>query len=226
VTEHLEIVFLDVGGPIYDDVWYGRALLTALRELGAEVEEADFWQEVDRCRSAQAGMTAPLTRRFLGPEADPKTVAARAKRHWRYPREALYDDVLPTLERLASTHRLGVLANQPEATREALERDGVAPFIDVWVVSDEVGLAKPDAEIFAHAVRAAGCRPEQAAFVGNRLDNDIRPAGATGLRTIWILRGEAPATPTDEQLAEPDAVIADLAELPAALARLEEEVAV
>jgi HAD superfamily hydrolase (TIGR01509 family) len=221
MTEHLEIVFLDVGGPIYDDFWYGRALLKALRELGAEVAEADFWDELDRCRSAQAGMTGPLTRRFLGPDADSKAVAALAKEHWRYPPEALYADVLPTLEKLARTHRVGVLANQPEATRTALERDGIAPFIDVWVVSDEVGLAKPDPEIFAYAVRRAGCRPEQAVFVGNRLDNDIRPASATGLRTVWILRGEAPANPTDEQLAEPDAVIADLAELPAAIERLE-----
>ena len=192
-----EVVFLDVGGPIYDDVWYGRALLQALRELGAEVEEDDFWQEVDRLRSIQAGMTEPLTRRFLGPDADRKAVAARAKLHWRYPPDALYADVLPTLE-----------------------RDGVAPFIDVWVVSDEVGLAKPDPEFFAYAVRAAGYRPEQAVFVGNRLDNDIRPAHATGLRTVWILRGEAPPHPTHEQLAEPDAVISALAELPAALERL------
>jgi putative hydrolase of the HAD superfamily len=216
----VEVVFLDVGGPIYDDVWYGRALLQALRELGAEVEEDDFWQEVDRLRSIQAGMTEPLIRRFLGPDADRKAVAARAKLHWRYPPDALYADVLPTLEQLARTHRLGVLANQPETTREALERDGVAPFIDVWVVSDEVGLAKPDPEFFAYAVRAAGCRPEQAVFVGNRLDNDIRPAHATGLRTVWILRGEAPPHPTHEQLAEPDAVISALAELPAALERL------
>jgi putative hydrolase of the HAD superfamily len=216
----LEVVFLDVGGPIYDDVWYGRALLTALRDLGAEVEEDEFWLEVERCRSAQAGMTGPLTRRFLGPDADPKALAAAAKRHWRYPREALYGDVLPTLKRLAGSHRLGVLANQPDTTRAALERDGVAQFIDLWVVSDEVGLAKPDPTIFAHAVREAGCRPDQAAFVGNRLDNDIRPAHATGLRTVWILRGEAPPHPTHEQLAEPDAVISALAELPAALERL------
>jgi putative hydrolase of the HAD superfamily len=30
------------------------------------------------------------------------------------------------------------------------------------------------------------------------------------MRTIWVLRGEAPDTPTPEQLAEPDAVIGDL----------------
>lgn len=221
MSKSLEIVFLDVGGPIYDDAWYARALLAALRGLGGDVAEPDFWAEVDRCRREQAGMTRPIVRRFLGPEADPAEVSALAERHWRYPPEALYDDVLPTLAALARTRRLGLLANQPAATRAALERDGVAPYIDVWVISDEAGVAKPDPRIFAQAVREAGCRPDQAVFVGNRLDNDLRPAKAVGLRTVWLLRGEAPPEPTAEQLDEPDAVIATLAELPAALERLE-----
>jgi putative hydrolase of the HAD superfamily len=221
VTGRLGIVFFDVGGPIYDDVWYGRAVLAALRELGGDVDEAEFWREVDRRRAAQAGMTAPLTRRFLGPAADPNEVAAIAQRSWRYPPEALYDDVLPTLERVSRRRRIGLLANQPAATRTALERDGVAPYIDLWILSDEVGFAKPDPRIFAHAVRAAGCAPHDAAYVGNRLDNDIRPARAAGMHTVWLLRGEAPSRPTPAQLAEPDVAIDDLAALPAALDRLE-----
>ena len=58
-------------------------------------------------------------------------------------------------------------------------------------------------------------------FVGDRLDNDIRPARTAGLRTIWLLRGEAPPSPAASQLAEPDGVIRSLAELPAALERLQ-----
>lgn len=217
----IEIVFLDVGGPIYDDSWYGRGVLAALRELGADVTDVDFWNEVVRLRQAQAGMTAPLARRFLGNGGNTHAVAAAAKRHWRYPPEALYPDVLPTLERLAQSYRLGILANQPEETRAALDRDGVSGFVDIWVVSDEVGFAKPDPRIFVHAVDKTGCRPEQAAFVGNRLDNDVRPAKAVGLRTVWLLRGEAPPEPTPEQLAEPDLVVSSLADVPEALERLE-----
>jgi len=217
----LEVVFLDVGGPIYDDVWYARALLVALRELGADVAETDFWQEVDRCRCEQAGMTRPLADRFLDAEADRGELSARAKRRWRYPPEALYPDVLSTLALLSARYRLGLIADQPATTRAALERDRVAQYIDVWAISDEVGFAKPDPRIFAHALLEAGCRSGEAVHVGNRLDKDVRPAKAAGLRTVWLLRGEAPPEPTVEQLAEPDAVIATLAELPAALERLE-----
>jgi HAD superfamily hydrolase (TIGR01509 family) len=220
MNDGLEIVFLDVGGPIYDDVWYARALLEGLREFGADVADDDFWPEYDRCRQAQAGLLRPLTARFLGPGVDVGALAERVKRRWRYPSDALYADVHPALERLAERYRLGVLANQPDAARGALERDGIASYFDVWVVSDEIGFAKPDPRIFEHALREACCEPAQAAYVGNRLDNDVRPARRAGLRTVWILRGEAPPEPTAEQLAEADVVIESLAELPDALERV------
>jgi putative hydrolase of the HAD superfamily len=46
--------------------------------------------------------------------------------------------------------------------------------------------------------------------IGNRLDTDVRPAAALGLGTVWVLRGEAPDSPTAEQLAEPDLAVPDL----------------
>ncbi len=44
-------------------------------------------------------------------------------------------------------------------------------------------------------------------MVGDRLDYDVRPAKAAGMRAVWVLRGEAPDDPTPEQLAEADAAI-------------------
>ena len=57
-------------------------------------------------------------------------------------------------------------------------------------------------------------------MVGDRLDYDMRPATRVGMRTIWMLRGEAPDDPSAEQLSETDGAVRGLAELPAELARL------
>jgi putative hydrolase of the HAD superfamily len=217
VSDGIEIILFDIGGPLYDDEVYATALLAGLQELGAHVDEAAFRREYERCRGAQAGFTRPLAAHF-GVDGD--LLAAAASEGWLYPREALHTDVLPTLARLAPRYRLGVLANQPRVTRAALERDGVATYLDVWIISEEVGLAKPDPRIFAHAVASAGCSAAQAAFVGNRLDYDIRPARAAGLHTVWLLRGEAPAVPTPSQLAEADVAIPSLRDLPDALERI------
>jgi putative hydrolase of the HAD superfamily len=57
-------------------------------------------------------------------------------------------------------------------------------------------------------------------MVGDRLDYDVRPARRAGMRTVWVLRGEAPDDPTPEQLAEADVAIRGLDELPGALERI------
>jgi FMN phosphatase YigB (HAD superfamily) len=87
-------------------------------------------------------------------------------------------------------------------------------------VSDELGVGKPDPALFELAVKAAGVAPGASVMVGDRLDYDMRPAGRVGIRTVWMLRGEAPDGPTPEQLAETDAAVGSLDELPAALERL------
>jgi FMN phosphatase YigB (HAD superfamily) len=57
-------------------------------------------------------------------------------------------------------------------------------------------------------------------MVGDRLDNDIIPARATGMKAVWLLRGEAPDRPTADQLAQADLAVRSLAELPGALTQL------
>ncbi len=218
----LEVVFLDIGGVMYDDRVYRDALLAALRELGAAVTEADFGLAYDECRRLQDGsFKERLAVRFLGPGTDVDEVERRASRHWLYPPGSLEPDVAPTLEALrVAGYRLGVIANQPSAVRDALERDGILSAFDVWVVSEDLGVDKPDPRIFAHAVAEAAAEPEACAMVGDRLDYDVRPARAAGMRAVWVLRGEAPDDPTLEQLAQADVAIRDLSELPGALERL------
>ena len=215
------LVLLDVGGPIYDDAGYARALLTGLRELAGPVDEERFRAVYDRQRQRQSGsLRQALTDTFLG-AGDRGRLSAAAARHWHYDQDHLYPDVLPTLRALAGRYRLGVVANQRSLVREALERDGVAPFIDIWAISEEVGAEKPDPRIFRYALRAAGVDPAAAVHVGNRLDTDVRGAHQAGLRAVWVLRGEAPPSPTPDQCAEPEAVVGGLAEVPLVLSALE-----
>ncbi len=214
----IRVVFLDIGGVMYDDSVYARSWNKALRESGAVFTDREFDEEYARARAAQAGsFRRRLTQRFLGPDVDIEPVERLAGAHWAYPPESLYPDVLPCLEALSGRYRLGVLANQPSHVREALARDGIDRFIEIWGVSDDLGLAKPDPRMFAHALHLAGEEPAHAVMVGDRLDYDVRPARQIGMHTVWVLRGEAPDEPTPEQLAESDAAVRGLDELPQTL---------
>jgi HAD superfamily hydrolase (TIGR01549 family) len=218
----LEMVFLDIGGVLYDDGVYARSWQRALREAGATFTDEAFDAEYRAARAAQAGsFRRRLTRRFLGEEADVDDVERIAAAYWAYPPEALLGDVRPCLEVLADRYRLGIVANQPSQVRAALERDDLDRYFEVWGVSDDVGLEKPDPRLYAHVLYVAGVAPSRAAMVGDRLDYDVRPAKIAGMSAIWVLRGEAPDDPTSAQLSEADAAIRGLDELPVVLERLD-----
>lgn len=213
----IEVVFFDVGGPIYSDRPYYLALLAAIREAAPAVEPAAFWAAFNEARADQRG---PFTRRLIlafCPQERLDEVRDRAHALWAYPPETLLPDARPALEALRGRYRLGILANQERWIRETLARDGLDGFFEVWAVSAEVGADKPDPRIFEHALAAAGVPAERCAMVGDRLDNDVAAARAHGMYAVWLLRGEAPDAPTPAQLGQADATIRSLAELPAAL---------
>lgn len=218
----IDVVFLDIGGVLYDDRVYAEAWRRALREAGASFTDEAYEAEYRACRAAQSiSFRGRLATRFCGPEADLHGLELSAARYWTYPPGALHADVHACLEALRTAgYRLGVIANQPSQVRSAMRRDGLVPFFEVWGVSDDLGLSKPDPALFVHALRTAGARPERAVMVGDRLDYDVRPARSAGMRTVWVLRGEAPDEPTVDQLAEPDATVVDLTDLPATIERL------
>lgn len=225
VPGELDVVFLDIGGVMYDDAVYREALLRAFRDLGADVSAEAFEAEYERCRQAQSGsFRLRLTAAFLGDGPDreklSENVQRRAARYWSYPSDALEPDVRPCLEQLHGRYRLGIIANQPSGVREALRRDGIERFFDVWGISDDLALEKPDPRLYEHALRDANAEPGRCVMVGDRLDYDVRPAKRAGMRAVWVLRGEAPPRPTQAQLAEADAHVATLVELPGALERL------
>ena len=219
----LRAVFLDVGGPVYDDENYVAAVLVALDEMRADagegpVDRAAFRSLYDGVRAAQGGsLRTALATELLGDPGARGELHERTREHWLHPAGTAYDDVLPFLEALPDDVVVGILANQEATVVDALTRDGVADHVDVWGVSAIVGHEKPSPELFRWALAQAGTDPAHAVHIGNRLDTDVRPAAALGLGTVWVLRGEAPDHPTPEQLAEPDLAVPGLTGLADAL---------
>jgi len=215
----IALILFDLGGTIYDDDTYTRALLRAVRQINPGLKEEDFWAVYDSERGRSSGsLRTAIANRFA--QGDRVKLVALAKRYWEYPVSALYQDVKPTLTVLATKFKLGLVANAGEPALRALRRDGLHDLFDVIALAEFVGVEKPATKIFQYALDKAGVPASRAVHVGNRLDSDIRPAKNLGLRTIWVLRGDAPPAPTLDQLAEPDAVITSLIGLPVALSRL------
>lgn len=63
-------------------------------------------------------------------------------------------------------------------------RDGWSDLFDAVVISGEVGMRKPEPEIFRHTVELLGLGPHECVFVDDH-DRNIRAAAALGITGVW-----------------------------------------
>jgi HAD superfamily hydrolase (TIGR01549 family) len=100
----------------------------------------------------------------------------------------LYPDARPSMEKLrAMGVWVGVAGNQ--TTRAGGILRGLDLPADMIATSDDWGASKPDASFFRALLKDTPCAAGEIIYVGDRLDNDLKPAKASGMRTAFIRRG-------------------------------------
>ncbi|MGW0706877.1 HAD family hydrolase [Streptomyces sp. NPDC002643] len=128
---------------------------------------------------------------------------------------ALFPDVLPVLDTLATSHRHAILSNSSLPVQERkLRALGVWDRFETVLCAEQLGVHKPAAEAFHAACEALTLPPHEVAYVGDHPEIDGQGAADAGLLSVWIDREGGTAT------VEPPAGrhrIATLAELPAIL---------
>jgi HAD superfamily hydrolase (TIGR01549 family) len=98
----------------------------------------------------------------------------------------LYPDVVGMLNEIrACGVRIAVISDIHVDLREHAERFEIAPAIDCWVLSSELGIQKPDALMFTSALDALGVTPGEALMVGDRVSRD-GGAAAVGIDTLIL----------------------------------------
>jgi len=175
-------VCLDVGETLIDEtrVWsawadeLGVSRLTFMAALGAAIE-----------RGGEHRDAFTIVERGDWREHEGRIAAA----YGGFRPDDLYTDALPAIEALRGRgYRLAILANQPARRTAELKALGVRT--EVMAMSEELGVSKPDAAFFRRLLELAGDPdPADVAHVGDRIDNDVRPSAAAGMRAVWLRRG-------------------------------------
>jgi 2-haloacid dehalogenase len=163
-------------------------LLHAYHELEPEI------QREDPSRSYREVMAVALAR--LGAPADEQDALGRSLPEWD-----AFPEVPEALEEArAGGWRLAVLSNTDRELLDAsLARIGAE--FELSVVASEIGSYKPSPGHWEEFFARSGADRERHVHVGASLFHDIAPAGALGLRTIWVNRLGEEADP--QQDAEP-----------------------
>jgi putative hydrolase of the HAD superfamily len=219
---NLKGVTFDIGGVLYSDDVFKRAVKKALIKLGAEVTDQNFEKVYDdHLKSGGGSLRSKLCTVFLGSLERKKELLRTTNDFWLFESSDMYSDALSAVKSLKELGLLiAIIANQPATVRDTLTRDGFDPYLDFVGISDIVGLEKPNPEFFELAVNELGLKASEMVHIGNRIDNDVKPAKSIGMKTIWIMRGEANPNPTDEDLKLPDISLPNLENLALQLGKL------
>jgi HAD superfamily hydrolase (TIGR01662 family) len=180
----IKAVVFDVGETLVDESreygtwadWLGvprhsfSAVFGAVIALGRDYREAfgffrpGFSLEEERARRAVAGRAEWFGEGDLYPDARSAMAALREMGLW-----------------------VGVAGNQTARAGDILR--GLDLPADMIATSDDWGASKPGPEFFRALADAVPCAPGETVYVGDRIDNDLKPAKAAGMKTAFIRRG-------------------------------------
>lgn len=180
----IKAVVFDVGEALVDETreygtwadWLGiprhtfSSVFGAAIALGLDYREAfhyfspDFNLDSERARRADAGQAETFGESDLYPDARPCMEALKEMGLW-----------------------VGVAGNQTSRAGSILRSLNLPA--DMIATSDDWKASKPDASFFHALLRVAPCEADELVYVGDRIDNDLKPAKAAGVRTAFIRRG-------------------------------------
>jgi len=157
----------------------------AMRRVFRHYLTRRFYLHRDLFRDAVLGML-----NALGAHVDAEQLDRYRERQWqRHARDfTLRDGVVETLEALrARGLHLGIVSNiDDDQLTHLMALSDLEPYFDSILSSEQAQSCKPDPAIFAEAMRRAGCRPDEALFVGDTLAQDIAGANQAGLRSVLL----------------------------------------
>jgi putative hydrolase of the HAD superfamily len=114
------------------------------------------------------------------------SLAVRYRQHYLDSRRSV-PGVIDVLAALKPHVKIAVISNNVVAEQiDKMAVCGLRGYVDVAVISEEVGIAKPHARIFEIALERLGVRTADALMVGDSWHADILGARAAGLRAVWF----------------------------------------
>jgi len=127
----------------------------------------------------------------------------------------LFDGVKEVLEKLSQHFALGIVTNGRERCQNAkIDFVGIRDRFKSIEISEQFGLKKPDPSIFLSCLKKLGMEASECVCVGDNPKNDLIPAKALGMKTIWV-RNSNFEIPEDV-----DAVVDTVAEIETVLDKL------
>lgn len=202
VKEEAETLFRK--SPIYS--WAERIGHSALEALWARYSTFGLERAAEWAWPFREEVFRRALRRLGGEEEKARALAQaffEARRVF-----SLFPEVPEFLRRTEGIPRALLTNGVPDLQREKLKGSGLWEAFDLFLISGEVGLGKPEPALFRMALAAFGVQGEEAWMLGDNPEKDILGASRAGVHAVWVDRKERPPHPE----AQPDRVVLSLLE--------------
>ncbi len=165
---HIQETYHAHNVPLWRD--YGQGLITK-----ADLQERRF-----------SNLLAALDVEALAPELLGDFYLSRYAHHWHW-----IEGAERAFHTIADQLPVGILTNGfKEQQRAKLDRFPVLLERSASIViSEEVGIMKPDPALFTHATKAVDVKPEHILYVGDSLHSDVEGGRNAGWQVAWF-RGQ------------------------------------
>jgi HAD superfamily hydrolase (TIGR01549 family) len=224
----IKAVILDFGGTLsegdLDGDPYHLAIQGIITRRGYPVEMRDLkkairgaLQNLDKVRNRGRERTfEEVYTDFLGNLGVPadeellEELHASFRTHYRTEYLPCTEDVL---RELSSKYKVALLSNtMSDHPRVLLRESGYDKYFTFILCSRDVGVRKPNPEVFRIVLDRLGVKPEEAVHVGDRVDVDMYGARDAGITGIWVKK--------PDELPWSGYAIGSICELPTLLRRM------
>jgi putative hydrolase of the HAD superfamily len=129
------------------------------------------------------------------------------------------DGAIAVVKKLSVKFKVGVVSNGfPDVQYRKLETMGLYDLFSCIVLSEVIGIRKPDPAIFQKAASLIHMKPAECLYVGDSYAYDVIGAKNAGMQACWL--NPESIKPQDETI-KADFIISKLAELPTLLRKYE-----
>jgi putative hydrolase of the HAD superfamily len=194
----VKAIFFDIDDTLFPTTEFTakarRDVISAMIEVGLDVDEREGYEKLLEV-IGEYGSNYPahfdrLLEKLRVPYDARYVAAGIVAYHDAKLSMHCYPDTKRTLAALRERgYALGVVSDGLAVKQwDKIIRLGLEHFFDAVVVSEAVGVEKPDARIFGLALKRFSLKPAQAAYVGDRLDKDVAGAKAAGMVAVHVRR--------------------------------------
>ncbi|MCX5407534.1 HAD family hydrolase [Streptomyces sp. NBC_00335] len=212
----IRAVVFDVGECLVDETreygtwadWLGVPRHTFAAMFGAVIAQGRDYREVFQPFKPGFDLTA---------EREARAAAGKPE---HFDESDLYPDVRPALAKLRADGLWLAIAGNQTVRAGGILRSLFTEDVDLIGTSDDWGASKPDIAFFERVADVVPYSNDEILYVGDRVDNDLRPGQQAGMHTALIRRGPWATIQWDTEEAKklPTFRVDSLLELPALIA--------